>query len=106
MPRLPFCSNLFTVERVLEFNDHPALLPQGSRVLHVVAHQLSQCCELLTSVQIIVVTSILDLNVCYFREAPVCVCSGCVCVVCMCVCGVCVRVCSVRVCACVSVACV
>ena len=80
MPRLPFCSNLFTVERVLEFNDHPTLLPQGSRVLHVVAHQFSQCCKLLTSVQIIVVTSILDLDVCYFSEAPVCVMCVCVCV--------------------------
>ena len=78
MPRLPFCSHLLAVERVLEFNDHPTLLPQRSWVLHVVAHQFSQSCKLLTSVQIIVVTSILDLDMCYLSEPSVdtgvCVC--------------------------------
>ena len=70
MPHPPFCSHLIVVERILELNDHSTLLPQGTRVFHIVAHQLSQGGKLLTSIQVIVVTSILDLDVSYLISTP------------------------------------
>ena len=69
MPHPPFCSHLI-VERILELNDHSTPLPQGTRVFPVVAHQLSQGGKLLTSIQVIVVASILDLDVGYLLSTP------------------------------------
>ena len=70
MPHPPFCSHLLTVERILELNDHSTSLPQDTRVFHVVAHQLYQGGKLLTSTQVIVVASILDLDVGYLLSTP------------------------------------
>ena len=70
MPHSPFCSHLLTVERVLELNDPPTFLPQVAWVFHVVAHQFTQSGKLLTSIQVIVVTCILDLDVKYLISTP------------------------------------
>ena len=70
MPHPPFCGHLLIVERILEDNDPPTPLPQGTWVLHVVGHQLFQCAKPLTSICVIIVTSILDLDVSYLIRIP------------------------------------
>ena len=70
MQHPPFCSHLLTVERILELNDPPIPLPQDTRVFHVVAHQFSKGRKLLTSIHVIAVASILDLDVSYLIRMP------------------------------------
>ena len=70
MPHPPFCGHLLIVERTLDDNDHSTPLPQGTWVLHVVTHQLFQGGKPLTSIYVIVVTSILDLDVSYLLSTP------------------------------------
>ena len=66
----PFCNTILTTERILELNDHPTLLLQGTWVLHVVPNQLPESRKLLIPVQVIVVTCILDLDMKYLIEMP------------------------------------
>ena len=66
----PFCSTILTTERILELNDHPTILLQGTWVLHVVPNQLPESRKLLIPVQVIVVTCILDLDMKYLIEMP------------------------------------
>ena len=72
VPRPPFCCHhLLTVERIIQLNDPPTFLPQGTRVFQVVPHQFTQCGNCFTSVQVMVVAWVLDLNVSYFIKLSV-----------------------------------
>lgn len=61
--RSPLRSGIGTVERVFQLNDVSVFLFQLSVMFHVILHQLSQGGKLLSTVQVIIVSSVLDLNV-------------------------------------------
>ncbi len=61
--RSPLRSGIGTVERVFQLNDISVFLFQLSVMFHVILHQLSQGGKLLSTVQVIIVSRVLDLNV-------------------------------------------
>lgn len=59
----PLRSGIGTVERVFQLNDVSVFLFQLSMMFHVILHQLSQRGKLLSTVQVIIISRVLDLNV-------------------------------------------
>ncbi len=59
----PLRSGIGTVERVFQLNDISVFLFQLSVMFHVILYQLSQGGKLLSTVQVIIVSRVLDLNV-------------------------------------------
>ena len=66
---LPFRGRISTVEGITEFYDFSILLLQLPLVFHVVLDQLWESCKLLSSIQIIEVTSVLNFDVSDFAIA-------------------------------------
>ena len=63
---LPFCGRVLRVDWIFEFNNVPIPLLQLTHVLHIILHEFSERGKLLTSIQIVEVSSILYLNVSNF----------------------------------------
>lgn len=59
----PFWRGISTVEGIFQLYDISILLLELPMVLHVILDQLSQCGKLLSPVEVIVVTCVLDLDV-------------------------------------------
>nr|CAD7458845.1 unnamed protein product [Timema tahoe] len=59
----PLSRRICAIERIPQFDHFPVLLLELSLVLHVELHQLGQGGKLLTAVQIVKVTCVLDFNV-------------------------------------------
>lgn len=66
----PLRCGVLAVERIFKLNDVTIPLAQEVLLFSVILHQLGQCGELLASIQVIVVTSVLDLNVGHLIFTP------------------------------------
>lgn len=66
----PLRCGVLAVERIFKLNDVTIPLAQEVLLFSVILHQLGQCGELLASIQVIVVTSVLDLNVGHLILTP------------------------------------
>ena len=66
----PFCCWICAIQRVLHLNDLTILFSQLSRIFSVELNQLGQCSKLLSSIQVIVISTVLDFDMCYFTITP------------------------------------